>query len=49
MYKVPFRQIYCDSLLGWIREVVWCFVVMKLFRSDIDAITCKSEFPPITE
>jgi hypothetical protein len=41
MYKVPGRSIVCDTIGGWIQEVLWCYVVMKLFKSDIEAITRK--------
>jgi hypothetical protein len=49
MYKVPGRSIYCDTLLGWVQEVIWCYVVMKLFKMDIDAITTNPSMPPISE
>jgi hypothetical protein len=47
MYKVPGRMIVCDTLGGWLQEIVWCYVVMKVFKKDIDAITCHcgSEYP----
>jgi len=35
-YKIPFRQIYCETLSGWLHEVLWCFVVIPLFQSDIE-------------
>jgi hypothetical protein len=38
-WKVPGRSIVCDTPLRWLREIVWCYVIMKLFKSDIDAIT----------
>jgi hypothetical protein len=41
MYKVPGRRIYCDSLKSWFREILWCYIIMKVFKSDIDAITTK--------
>ena len=44
-YKIPGRQIYCDTIGGWIREMLWVYVVMKVFRSDIDAITNHSSVP----
>jgi hypothetical protein len=40
MYKVPGRMIVCDSIGSWIQEILWCYVIMKLFKKDIDAITC---------
>lgn len=37
-WKIPRRQVYCATLGGWLREMLWVFVVLKLFRNDIDAI-----------
>ena len=39
MYKIPFRSIYCDTIGGWIKEMIWVFIVMKIFKSDIESIT----------
>ena len=39
MYKVPGRMIVCDTIGGWIHEVLWVYVVMKLFDKDLQAIT----------
>ena len=38
MYKIPGRSIFCDTPLAWVKEMLWCYVVMKIFRSDIAAI-----------
>jgi len=46
MYKVPGRMIYCDSLRSWFQEILWCYVVMKLFKSDIASITTEPANPP---
>lgn len=46
MYKIPGRAIYCDTFLSWLQEMVWVYIVLKIFRSDIDAITEKSSNPP---
>ena len=40
MYKIPGRSIVCDTLGGWIHEMLWVYVVMKLFRKDLDAVMC---------
>jgi hypothetical protein len=40
-YKVPFRQVYCLTIRSWIRETIWCHVVNRLFRYDIESIMCK--------
>ena len=40
-FKVPFRQVWTDRLQDWVREVLWCHLVLRLFRYDIDQIACK--------
>lgn len=39
MYKIPGRSIVCGTPVEWLKEMIWAYVVMKVFRSDIDAIT----------
>jgi hypothetical protein len=34
--KVPFRQVYCDSVGSWLKAVLWCHVVIKVFPFVID-------------
>lgn len=29
-YKVPFRQVYCETIRGWIAETIYCHVVLKI-------------------
>ena len=29
-YKVPFRQVFCDSLRVWLAEVIHCDIVLRL-------------------
>ena len=29
-YKVPFRQVYCETIRLWLAAVIRCFVVYKL-------------------
>ena len=41
MYKIPGRQVYCESIAIWFRELAWIFIVQKLFAQDIDALICK--------
>jgi hypothetical protein len=36
MFKVPFRMIYCDTIGSWIKETIWCFVVIKIWRNAVD-------------
>ena len=31
MYRVPFRQVYCDTIGSWLKETIWCHLVIKLF------------------
>jgi hypothetical protein len=38
-FKIPGRQVFCSTLWGWVHEMAWIFIVMKLFRADIRAIT----------
>lgn len=30
-YKVPFRDVYCDTFAGWMRQTFWCHVVIRVF------------------
>lgn len=46
MYKIPFRQIWCDSIRSWCKEMAWVFIVMKLFRSDIQQMIGEPEMAP---
>jgi hypothetical protein len=29
-YKVPFRQVYCETLRHWLASVILCHVVYRL-------------------
>ena len=35
MYKVPFRMIYCDTIGSWIKETIWCLVIIKIWRDAV--------------
>ena len=38
MYKVPFRSIYCDNFISWLRAIAWCFLVLKIWpNADSEA------------
>lgn len=37
-WKVPFREVYCDRLITWVQETIWCLVICKLFSQDIEAL-----------
>lgn len=36
MYRIPRRSIYCETLGGWVREMVWVFFVIKIFPHCVD-------------
>lgn len=36
MYKIPFRDIYCDTLIGWLKELIWVFVILKIYPTAYD-------------
>jgi len=31
MYKIPNRQVYCDSLKYWFSAMIWIFFVIKIW------------------
>lgn len=35
-WKVPFRQVYCESVRQWLKAVAWIFFVMKVFPDAVD-------------
>lgn len=35
-YKVPFRQVYCETLSLWLKETVWCHLVLRVFPHALD-------------
>ena len=37
-WKVPFRQVYCETIRQWMAEIVLCFVVYKLDPPLLPAI-----------
>lgn len=47
MYKIPGRDIVCETFSGWVKEMIWVYVVMKVFRADIEAVSEKPENPPV--
>lgn len=36
-WKVPFRHVYCDTLLEWLRATIWCHVVRRLYPYATEA------------
>lgn len=36
MHKIPLRDVYCDTRLGWLKELVWCFIVLKIYPTAYD-------------
>ena len=47
-WKVPFREVYCDNLVDLAREAIWCLVINKVFKRDIDALVNSGDLQPIT-
>jgi hypothetical protein len=37
-YKVPFRQVYCETIRQWLASVVLSFVVYKLNPPNLPSI-----------
>lgn len=29
-YKVPFRQVYCETIRCWLAETIYCHVVLRI-------------------
>jgi hypothetical protein len=38
MYKIPRRHIWCETFSGWVYEMLWVFIVLKVFRHDIEQL-----------
>ena len=36
MYKIPRRAVYCDTFGSWVKEMIWIFLVLKLFPYSYD-------------
>jgi len=41
MYKIPRRQIYCDTFGAWVKEMLWVYIVIKFFKHDIEQRTTR--------
>lgn len=37
-FKVPRRQVYCDTLQDWVHAVLWCHVVLRYFQRDLEQL-----------
>lgn len=35
-WKVPFRQCYTDTFVGWVKLTIWCHFVIKVFPNAYD-------------
>ena len=35
-WKVPFREVYCDSFVGMLKQTLWCHVVGRVFPGARD-------------
>lgn len=46
-YKVWFRQVWCPTIRTWVREMLWCHVIIRLFRYDIASLLPVSDTEPV--
>lgn len=30
-WKVPFRQVYDETFIGWLKATIWCHFVIRVF------------------
>ena len=37
-YKVPRRDVYCETLRMWVAEVVYCHVWLRIFPPQLPKI-----------
>jgi hypothetical protein len=35
-YKVPLRQSYTETIGQWFKQTLWCHMVLRFFRSDVE-------------
>ena len=35
-YRVPFRQVYCDTFGSWLKAILWCHVALRLYPNASD-------------
>jgi hypothetical protein len=35
-WKVPGRSIYCCNFKDWVHEIVYCYFVLKFFRTEMN-------------
>jgi hypothetical protein len=40
-YKVPFREVYTDTVRSWAKETIWCHLVLRFFADYVDQMICK--------
>lgn len=47
MWKVPFRDVYCESLIDCAKQTLWCHLVIKVFpnAADIDSDALVAMYP----
>jgi len=47
-WKVPFRQVYCDTFWRWVKSTVWCHIVIKVYPNASDPGGPRKDFsfPP---
>lgn len=44
-YKIPRRQIWCDSIGSWLKEMAWVFIVYKIFGDYIEQMVGRPSMP----
>lgn len=35
-YKVPFRQVWCDTLGRWVEQTIYCHLVLRFRRFGVN-------------
>ncbi len=45
-WKVPGRQVYTSNFKQWIKQILWCYFVLKLWPNiiDLESDTLRSEY-----
>jgi hypothetical protein len=36
VWKVPAREVYCDTFRSWLHMTIWCYIVLPYFRGELD-------------
>lgn len=43
LWKVPFRDVYCTTFGGMLKQTLWCHVVLRAFPDVIDVGSCGND------